>query len=449
MHFEEARDHFLKAIELDSTFASAHMGLAAAYLFLHSRDEKLRHLEKAMKFRDKLTHREQILLDHDYAMYKYTDLSKSINVLKEASSLYPKEKQIFAHLGYYYFQVTGELDTAIVYYNRVLELDPNEKWTLNRMGYIYRRKKDYAKAIEYFERYAKIAPKDENPYDSMAGLYLGMNNFSKSIEMYQKVLDITPDHIWGLTGIAANYIRMGEYQKARDQLNRALQTANSYNARQRTQHFLAILSIAEGDVDQAIRHMENRGEIMKQEGNIIDFAGNELSIAEILFEHGRIAGAEKKLEWFNKTIETSKLSEGEKDQAVLSYLSQTICLEVIKENISRARGLYNQYCENLDKKIKVSNKNMKWWENWRFGLSGLIAYAEGNYNIAISDLKQTGQKGPWVNYHLANSYLKIGDRTKAIERLKSTINYTGGPHITAEIYRRRAEEQLAILNADE
>jgi tetratricopeptide (TPR) repeat protein len=212
---------------------------------------------------------------------------------------------------------------------------------------------------------------------------------------------------------------------------------------------LAILSISEGEVDSAIRHMENRGTIFKQKGNIVMLAGNELSLAEILFENGRIAEAEKKLEWFKETIETSQLSEGEKDQGVLSYLSQAICMEIIKADISKARGLYNQYCENLDKKITVSNKNMKWWENWRFGLSGLIAYAEGNYNIAISDFNQTGPEGTWVNYYLAEAYLKMENRTKAIERLKSVINYSGGPHITAEIYRRRAEEQLAVLKADE
>ena len=72
VHFTEAIDYFTKAVRLDSTFASAHMQLAGAYLFLGSREQKFKHLEKAMKFRDRLTYKEQIILDYDYALYKHT-----------------------------------------------------------------------------------------------------------------------------------------------------------------------------------------------------------------------------------------------------------------------------------------------------------------------------------------------------------------------------------------
>ena len=86
-------------------------------------------------------------------------------------------------------------------------------------------------------------------------------------------------------------------------------------------------------------------------------------------------------------------------------------------------------------------------------LQGALQIAQPSVSKHLKLLGEAGlvdykKEGLWVNYYLAEAYLKTGNRAKAIERLKSAINYTGGPHITAEIYRRRAEEQLSILEAE-
>ena len=93
-YIKEARDDFAKALLLDSTFAMAHIFLAYVYWqgdFFKERDA---HLELAKKYRDKVTHKEQILLDLHYATVKGIDVSKSISAAKKGISLYPKEKEI-------------------------------------------------------------------------------------------------------------------------------------------------------------------------------------------------------------------------------------------------------------------------------------------------------------------------------------------------------------------
>jgi tetratricopeptide (TPR) repeat protein len=313
------------------------------------------------------------------------------------------------------------------------------------MGSLYIEKKDYAKAIEYLQRYAQVAPNDENPYESMGGLYLEMNDYPKSIEMYQKVLQITPDHHWGLTGLARNYLKMGDYDKARDQLYRRLETAKLYPNRQGVYHALATLSIAEGDVDNALHFLSKRSEIIQQESDIDRLIQNYFFTVEILFENGKIAEAEKELETLRNLIETADLTEGEKNLAIRDYLTQAICLSIAGGNILRAKELYGQYCNTMKNNPEHSAKKMSWEEKLQFALSGLIALTEGNYEKAISDLILSELKDPWTNYYLALAYQKKGDKAKAIEKLESTVNYYGGPSIENEIYRRRAQEQLAIL----
>ena len=82
---------------------------------------------------------------------------------------------------------------------------------------------------------------------------------------------------------------------------------------------------------------------------------------------------------------------------------------------------------------------------WCFTLSGLIAYAEGNYEKAIADLKQSDMNKPFNNYHLALAYIKNGDQNKAIDKLESVVIYRDNVTLTNEIVRGLAEKQLAIL----
>ena len=84
-----------KAVQIDSTFAMAHLGLATASDWRGLYEERDVHLELAKKYRYKATHKEQIILDDWYDRAKGNDRSKSIRALIKGTRLYPKEKQVF------------------------------------------------------------------------------------------------------------------------------------------------------------------------------------------------------------------------------------------------------------------------------------------------------------------------------------------------------------------
>ena len=79
------------------------------------------------------------------------------------------------------------------------------------------------------------------------------------------------------------------------------------------------------------------------------------------------------------------------------------------------------------------------------GLSGMIAYAEENYEKAISLLKQSILNDAFESYHLALAYIKIGDETNAIKYLESAVNYSLNINLQNEIARGRAEKLLNQL----
>jgi tetratricopeptide (TPR) repeat protein len=437
---KEAKENFVRAVNLDSTFAMAHIGLAFTY-WREGYFEKMNiHLELAKKYRYKLTHKEQIRLDFAYDRRKGNDYTKSMNAMKKATSLYPKEKQLFHVLGDHIYY-TGDVDTAITYLKKALDLDPNFKSVLRLMGYSYMKKKDYTKAIEYLNRYIDVAPNEAGPYDSMGDIYLFMTEYEKSIEMYQRALEIKPD-FGSQSGIVSNYIQMRDIQKARNYLYQWSDvTSSSEPDRFRIHYYLAGTYLAEGDLKMTLKELEKRGNLAKQISNEALLFGNYLFLSEILYENRKIKESEENLAAAKKLIGSSDFSEEQKDFVLKMYLWHSTRHAVIKGSIDQAKEFAKMYKVELEK-----NEDLNLIKR-SFALSGLISQAEGNYEKAIDDLKQSNLDNPFNNYHLALAYIKNGDENNAIAKLESVVNYPGYVSLRKEMFRARAEKQLSLLKA--
>jgi len=426
----EAKNYFTQALLLDSTFAMAHLYLAACYRHVGTKKEIHKHLEMAKKYRSQLTHKEQIILDYDYAWMKGNNVSKSIDVLEKSISLYPKEKQIFRALGGYYWGEKGA-DAAIPFYMKVLELDPNDKFTLNDIGYAYMAIGDYTNALGYLQRCAALAPNKANVYDSLGDVYLRMNEHTKSIEMYEKAEKL--GH--GLShyiGIASNFIKMGTYRKARNHLNQCPNIKYDW-WQWAFYELMAITYMAEGDLESTIKEIESIANLAMQNLDTVIYIQNQFKMSEILYENGKLDDAMHKLVTAKNLIENSDLSDEDENNLWEMYLEHSTQLALKIGNINQAKEYAVQY--------KDYNSNEY------FILYGLIAYAEENYEKAITDLKQSDLNSPFSNYHLALAYQKNGDKTQAIEKLENAIKYYGRVNIFKEIARQQAEKQLAILKA--
>ena len=135
----------------------------------------------------------------------------------------------------------------------------------------------------------------------------------------------------------------------------------------------------------------------------------------------------------------SSLETNMKDYFLMNYGS----VPVIKQKLLTAKEYAEMYKNHGEK-----YEDLGYIEN-NFTLSGLIAYAEKNYEMAISDLKQSNLNNPFNKYHIALAYIKNGEKTKAIDNLESAVNYTANVSLTNESVRVRTAKQLALLKADD
>jgi len=445
-HFREATDHFTKAVLLDSTFAMTHIYLAKMGAYKGTDT----HLALVKKYRSKVTHKEQLLLDIWYADLKGDDISKSLSALRNATNLYPKEKRIFKRLGEYYS--SKDLDSALYFYNRALDLDPNDGWVLNEIGYIYSEKKDYTRALEYFQRNIDVAPTEVNPYNSMGLAYFVINDYKKSMEMYEKVLQLEPDYPFSNEGIASNLIKMGEYEKARKHLNLYSGYVSNYIFRWRLHKLLACSYIAEGDLANTLKEMENIDNLMKQESDTVRLAWNQFDVSEILYEHEKMNEAEEKLSAGKKLMESLDLSVRYENRSWRMYLWHATRLAIKNGKIDLAKEYAERYTKKFERIEDPSYKKIN------FTFSGLIAYEEEYYEKAISHLQQSNLDNPHDlftvmdvslnQYLLALAHLKYDNKKKAIEYLNRVINNNYYfVTLSNEIMRSHAEKQLANLKA--
>ena len=146
------------------------------------------------------------------------------------------------------------------------------------------------------------------------------------------------------------------------------------------------------------------------------------------------------------------LPEKSQSQFWDSYLWHSTRLAIKKRNLDQARKYAEMY------RIEAEKVGDPYYLNIPFTFAGLIAYAESNYEKAISALQQSNLNFSFFHYnfdvsvnryYLALAYAKSGNKKRAVELLESVIDYNDTVRIVNEIMRHHAKIQLAILNKGE
>jgi tetratricopeptide (TPR) repeat protein len=201
LYYDEARQSFEKAVELDTQFAVAYLYLARSVLG----KARIEAYEKAKTYSDKATEKERLYIEAAYANAVERDPEKRFRILKQMAEKYPKEKRVHYDLANYY-DARALFDKAIEEFNIALELDPEYGLALNELAFVYMRMEDFEKAIEYFKKYVSVSPKDANPLDSIALCYFLTGRLEEAVAKFKEALEIKPDWVgscWGLSYISA------------------------------------------------------------------------------------------------------------------------------------------------------------------------------------------------------------------------------------------------------
>ncbi len=223
-------------------------------------------------------------------------------------ALNPKDSEARALLGNLY-SIMERFDEAAKMYQAILVDDPQNFNVRLLLGGLYARMHDYEKARQVLEKLAEINPDSYAGYYYLAKLYQEMGLFDKAAESFDKALTLN----WSPTlayEAAELYEQEKRYPEAIAIYHRLLEEDGSD---ERARGFLANVYFRQGEVDKAIKEMENLRDISANPAKV------ELAICRILLDAGRRLDAVMRL---NAILKKDPHSDGARALLILAYYQQ-------------------------------------------------------------------------------------------------------------------------------
>ena len=181
-----ATQMFKQAIEIDSTFTLAWVGLASVsrytYWLRFNRTEE--NLVQTKQYLDKATALEPDLMEVQLETGRYyyhceVNYAKALRILEKLKSEYPNNSEMHAWPGYIYRRM-GQFEKSFEYLNRAISLNPSssQEWTTAGATLVYLRRN--IKAEEYFKTSIDLNPSNPAGYSQLIRNYLITGDVEKA-----------------------------------------------------------------------------------------------------------------------------------------------------------------------------------------------------------------------------------------------------------------------------
>ncbi len=144
------------------------------------------------------------------------------------------QKSLIIKLAHIYYH-TGSWDKAIVEYEKIIALDPNDFNVHVTLGELYLKKGDLERAFKQFEISAsgymreKNAKKAAGAYRELANLVQKMiepQDMEKAVAMYKDILDKLPESLEALLNLRDLFLRHNQMEEV---ISYTLQLGDLYN----------------------------------------------------------------------------------------------------------------------------------------------------------------------------------------------------------------------------
>ena len=171
--------------------------------------------------------------------------------------IFPEDIEATYLLGRSY-EASGEVENALRFYVRTLELDANHTDVLMRSAQIYRGQNDLQNALAMLMKLIAIEPTNVEAYYLSGMLYVELGRFEEALDAFLATTRLNPDHLDAHHQIAALYEQQGDIDSLIERYETIIRLDSS-----KADPFLRLgaLYLRRGDKDNVIRVYESGLEI--------------------------------------------------------------------------------------------------------------------------------------------------------------------------------------------
>jgi protein O-mannosyl-transferase len=185
------------------------------------------------------------------------NLDQALLDFNKAIAINPKEADFYNNRGTVY-QDLGNFDQAILDLNKAIEINPNDSGFYNNRGLTYyRHQGNFEKAILDFNKALEVNPNDANAYDNRGIAYHYQGKLDQALLDFNKSIEINPGYVDAYNNRGNVYQDQGKLDQAILDYNKAMQInpnyAMAYNNRGVIYYFLREYDKAWVDVHKAQR----------------------------------------------------------------------------------------------------------------------------------------------------------------------------------------------------
>jgi serine/threonine protein kinase/Flp pilus assembly protein TadD len=408
-YWPEAEKSYKKALEYDSTFAMAYLGLAM--IAYNVGDPGLKELiAKAVKYSDRVSQKERMYIQVWEAVVS-ENTAQSIKALQKLVERYPDEKQALLWLGQLH-RGLHKYEESIHYLSKAIEIDSLYKRAYNSLAVTYDYSGDFEKSIWAINKYISLAPGEANPYDTRGNLYAYNGKLDQAIESYKNALEIKPDFYRSLTKLGHMYLFKRDYAKA-ESCYKELASCSDKRTRSDGRTYLAFVPLYQGKFNQAFKILD-QGIAADQMENTEEFSSGKYSIKVQAYES---------LRNYPLALRELELAQQVNDRFYpddpVGVRGQLVEILAAAGNIAKAEEVVRPWKKRIEEKGPALM--FIYW-----AALGEIELAKGNKTAAVDYYKKADMEANlpyfWVRYLLARAYLESGNLSEAVTTLEKALS---------------------------
>lgn len=270
---DDCEELYRRAIQLSPTWAMPYSNLGYFLVQKQRFDEAREMSEKAIMLHSQMAQPYYNLSD---IAQNAGDLPQAINYSKKALEYHKKPNSV-NYIGYLHMQ-NNEIDSAIHYFEMVIDMDSTKAIAYDNLGHIYSNQGKTDQAIEYFRQSSALAPEVASYWLNLGYAYQTAEKHMEAEECYLKSIELDPKFEASRMNYGILFYIQGKYELAAEQFD---YISNHINEKNHWPYFNSACSYANlGRADKAMEYLNKLQTLGFTDTELLSTAPDLISLRE-------------------------------------------------------------------------------------------------------------------------------------------------------------------------